>query len=76
KEDNKQALLAINALVITNNPRITVSLLPSSGDVSRSILYIYAAEYEDSGVYHCIVNSSPVISQVTSSYRNPHGKPI
>ncbi|CAG7825295.1 unnamed protein product, partial [Allacma fusca] len=26
KEDNKQALLAINALVITNNPRITVSL--------------------------------------------------
>lgn len=59
-------LLGINSLLITKNTRVSISVVPNSGEMTQSILYINSVEKDDDGHYKCIVNASPMISQVCS----------
>lgn len=59
KEDTK-AIQAIHELVITHNPRITVS----HSDQFTWNLHLKAVEEEDRGGYMCQLNTDPMKSQV------------
>lgn len=65
--DKKEELLGVNGLKITKNHKISLSVIPSSGIVTQSILYIYNIEKEDVGEYICGINTNPVITQVKKS---------
>jgi len=64
KEGEKEVFVAINLLKITKNPRVTISLLQTSDDITQSNVYIHNVEIEDTGAYECAVNTNPMISQV------------
>jgi hypothetical protein len=56
--------VAINSLKITKNPRVTVTVMQTSDDITQSNVYIRNVETEDTGKYECAVNTNPMISQV------------
>jgi len=64
KEGEKEHFVAINSLKITKNPRITVTVLQTSDDVTQSNVYIRNTEEGDTGKFECAINTNPMISQV------------
>jgi len=58
-----EEILAVNTLKITKSPKMSFSVLASSGIVTESILYIYNVGPEETGVYSCGVNTNPMIMQ-------------
>ncbi|ODM95076.1 Myosin light chain kinase, smooth muscle [Orchesella cincta] len=63
KED-EQKFLSIGVIKIISNPRVHITRLQKSDDVTQFNLYIYNIKEEDSGSYHCSVNSNPMIAQI------------
>ncbi|CAL8091219.1 unnamed protein product [Orchesella dallaii] len=63
KED-EQKFLSIGVIKITSSPRVQITRLQKSDDVTQFNLYIYNIINEDGGTYHCSVNSNPMIAQI------------
>lgn len=64
KKDDVQKFLAIGIVKITHNPRVVISRIQKSDDVTQFNLYVYNVKKEDEGQYFCNVNSNPMIEQV------------
>ncbi len=75
RAETPDEILAVNSLKITKSAKMSFSILPSSGLVTQSLLYIYNVDVEEAGVYSCGVNTDPMIIQVGGPFlfffRNP-----